>query len=193
MEPFIIFGGTMFWIIFAIFVVAMIASVEYDNGWAASIITAMMIVALMWAVEINVFTWAWSNPSMAITYFVGYFIAGTIWGITKWWFYCRKLLDVVKDIKVEFLNRHNITDNIIPDNKRDDFNAKVVNYTTYYDRYYPPQSMDHKTDWLMWATWWPFSFFWTMLNQPIKNMWLFIYSQLGGMMQKISDSVFKGV
>lgn len=194
MEPLIIFGGTVFWVIFVIFVIAMITSIEYDSGLGASIITAAMVVGLIWGAEINIFAWIWTNLFLAFTYFVGYFIAGAIWGTTKWWFYCHKLLDVVKDIKVEFLNKFNITDNVIPDNKRDDFEAKVLSdVSKYHDRYFPPRALDHKSDWLMWATWWPFSFFWTMLNQPIKNMWLFIYSHIGGLMQKISDSVFKGI
>ena len=193
MEPLIIFGGTIFWIIFAIFAVAMIASVEYDNGWMATIITAVMIVIIMWGVEFNVFAWVWDNPSTAIYYFVGYFVAGAVWGVSKWWFYCRKFLDVVKGIKVEFLNSNNISDDKIPENMKDKFEKEVVSNYNYNDSYYPPQAMDHKSDWLMWAMWWPFSFFWTMLNQPIKNLWLFIYSHLGGLMQKISDSVFKGV
>lgn len=194
MEPaFIIFGGTVFWVLAAVFFIALLLSIEYDNGWTASVLTVAMVVGLTWGVEINLFAWAWTNPASAFTYFVGYFIAGTVWAIMKWWFYCHKLLDVVKDIKVEFLNYYKISGDMIPDDKRDAFVSGVVKSHRYTDKHYPPQSMDHKSDWLMWATWWPISSFWTMLNQPIKNIWLFIYSRLGGMMQKISDRVFSEI
>ncbi len=194
MEPaLIVFGSTLFWVLSAIVFIALVASVEYDNGWFASVITAAALLTLWLGVEINIFMWVWDNPFTAFEYFVVYFIAGTAWAITKWWFYCHKLLDVVKDIKVEFLNNLSIGGDAIPDNQRDKFEQKVVCNPYYRNRYFPPQAMDHKSDWLMWATWWPVSAFWTILNQPIKNIWLFIYSRLGGLMQKISNHVFRGI
>lgn len=114
--------------------------------------------------------------------------------VAKWWFYCRKLLDAARDIKMEFLNNKNISGNDIPDDKRDEFIERLISHRSRYtDDHFPPQAMTHKADWMMWATYWPISCFWTMLNQPIKYIWQMIYSHLGNFMQKISNHVFKEI
>lgn len=190
---FIIFGGTMFWILAVIFFAALVTSIECDNGWVASTITIVIVITLLFGVDINVFVWIWNNPILAFEYFAVYFIFGAIWGVGKWWYYCRKLLNVARDYKVVFLNNRNISDNKIPDDMRETFGQKLTSSSHYTDIHYPPQALHHKSDWLMWATWWPVSFFWTMLNQPIKNIWLFIYVRIGGMMQRISNHVFKEI
>ena len=163
MEPaFIIFGGAMSYIIGVAVIIFLLLATEYDNGWAASGITAAAIITLAWGMDINIFSWVWDNPFTALERVAYYFALGAAWGVFKWWFYCIKLLDVVKDIKVEYMNRHKITGSTIPEDRSEDFANEVVGSRKYKDAYYPPQSLGHKADWLMWATWWPISCFWTM-------------------------------
>jgi len=190
MEPaFIVFGGTVFYTIVAIVFVALLVFIEYDMGWGASIVTLAAVLALTFGVEINIFVWTLANPWLAFKYLVYYFALGTGWAIAKWCFYCFKLRPIIKDAKIKFLNTHKIAGDKIPVDKKDEF-AKTVTGDPYYtDKNYPPQSMEHKSDWLMWATWWPTSFFWTILNQPIKNAWLFIYSRIAGTMQHIANKI----
>lgn len=192
-EPIILFGGFLFYALLAVFAVVVLACVEYDKGWGSFWTLVAFVVILSQLSDVAVMGYLMANPWSVAEWVAYYFVAGTVWGVVKWWFYCRKLLDVVRDIKIAFLNKHSIEGTDIPDAKRDNFIEMVKGSRAYPDYHFPPQAMDHKSDWLMWATYWPFSCFWTMLNQPIKHIWQFIYSHLGEFMQKISNAVFKEI
>lgn len=192
-EPFILAGGMMFYALLAVFAVVMLAAVEYDNGWGSVWALVIFVAILSQATDIAVIGYMMANPWSAAEWAVYYFVAGTVWGVAKWWFYCRKLLDVARDVKMAYLNSINVQGNEIPEDKREKFISGLLHTRQYTDNSFPPQAMEHKSDWMMWAAYWPFSFFWTMLNQPIKHIWQFIYSHLGSFMQKISNAVFKEI
>ena len=193
-EPFILVGSLFFYVLLTIFVVIMLALVEYDNGWASVWTVAIFALVVSQVTTFPLFTWLMANPFGALELAAYYFMLGAVWGIVKWYFYCLKLSGVAKDAKMLFLNKEGVTGNDIPKDKRKKFISELTRYdSAYTDNHFPPQAMAHKSDWLMWATYWPFSFFWTMLNQPIKYIWEFIYSHLGSVMQNISDKVFKGI
>ena len=186
-EPFMIVGGTIFWIVAAIFSVALLGCIEYQKGWWSSFLVAGFFTILYFASGINVISVVLANPMTAI-YYVGLYVAGgVVWGCVKWWFYSRKAVDVVKELKVKFLNEKKISGDTIPETSMDSFISSVLHSSRYHDEDYPPRFMKHKADWTMWATYWPLSFFWTMLNQPIKKLWNFVYSQVGQMMQNMTN------
>ena len=46
---------------------------------------------------------------------------------------------------------------------------------------------------LRWMSYWPWSFAWTMLKDPIRKAFLTIYRDIAAHLQKISDRAFRGV
>ena len=193
MEPLLAVGGIFFYIIVAVFLAVLLGCIEYQKGWWSSILVTAFCLVLYTVFGVNVVTLAVNNPWMIAPYVVGYFVVGSVWACVKWIFYSHKMLDIVKDIKMEYLNRHNISSNVIPEDKKEDFIYKVLANSKYHDEFYPPKFLKHKADWMMWATYWPLSLFWTMLDQPIKKLWNFIYSNIGQMMQNITDKMFENI
>lgn len=203
-DPFILFGGLSFWIISFFIAVAFIWCIEFDKSDGAVLLIVLSYAFLWGAVGINPIVYAWNNPITAFTYIGGYFLGGTVWTIVKWYFYLLRRRDEARKIRVYF------------DANCDDLNQKwknndEFNFTNwmndggstgsgasrcrraYNDRNYPPMATQHKGDILFWATYWPFSAFWTLLNDPIRRLWNAIYSVLGGILQRISNKVFADV
>jgi hypothetical protein len=56
----------------------------------------------------------------------------------------------------------------------------------------PPQAREHKSDIMLWMTYWPFSCLWTIINDPIRKIFRTIYTHIATSLQKISDRMFKG-
>ena len=53
-----------------------------------------------------------------------------------------------------------------------------------------PQVKNHKDDIIRWMTFWPFSFAWTMLSDPIRKAFRHIFYAIQGTLQRISDKMF---
>lgn len=200
-EPFILFGSISFWFISLVIAVVFVWCIEIDKSDGAFLMLLATYVFLWGAVGFNPIEFAWNNPLQSFAYVGGYFVGGMIWSIVKWYFYLLRRRDEAKKVRVYF--DANITKLQQDWKGSDEFNfvnwmnkgnhSKYRTQWEYNDCSYPPIAAQHKGDILFWATYWPFSAFWTLLNDPIRRLWNAIYSVLNGMLQRISNNVFKDV
>ena len=56
-----------------------------------------------------------------------------------------------------------------------------------------PLAMNHKSSITQWIAFWPVSFAWTIINDPVRKVANYIFSRIKGTFQKMSDSMFAGV
>jgi hypothetical protein len=56
-----------------------------------------------------------------------------------------------------------------------------------------PLSMQHKSSITQWIMFWPVSFVWTIINDPVRKIANYIFSRIKGTFQKMSDSMFAEV
>ena len=191
METFFAVGGIAFYALLAFFVVALLTSVNYDSGWWSTFITVGFFIALYFAIGFNVVTWTWVHPLLALQYVVEFLVCGVVWACVKMYFHALAMRDIARQVKVQFLNEYGLT--TITEDKKARFITEVKRHPKYTDSFYPPRVLDHKADWLMWATYWPFSLVWTLIDQPLKKLWRLIYSYIGNLMQTIVNKMFEKV
>lgn len=58
---------------------------------------------------------------------------------------------------------------------------------------YKPDHHRHRNRILRWMTFWPWSFVWTMISDPIRRAFKMIYQRLAGVFTSISENAFKGM
>jgi hypothetical protein len=58
------------------------------------------------------------------------------------------------------------------------------------ERSIPLRVSDHKAELYMWWACWPLSMVWTLLDDPLKRTWYFVYDNIGGLLQRISNNRF---
>jgi len=56
-----------------------------------------------------------------------------------------------------------------------------------------PLAMQHKSSITQWIMFWPVSFVWTIINDPVRKIANYIFSRIKGTFQKMSDSMFAEV
>lgn len=56
-----------------------------------------------------------------------------------------------------------------------------------------PVASLHKSTITQWIAFWPISFTWTMINDPVRKIANYIFSRIKGTFQRMSDSMFAGV
>jgi len=56
-----------------------------------------------------------------------------------------------------------------------------------------PLVRNHKGRIIAWMSYWPWSLFWTILNDPIRRLFRRIYYKIKSFLQGISEKVFKDI
>lgn len=113
----------------------------------------------------SIITYFIENPSAILWSFAGYLSLGVIWAFVKWYFYLHKR--VAKEMK----------------------NTTI----TEYSKVIIPTAGENKWRIISWMIYWPFSAVWTVINQPIKNAFNYIFIKLEGVFNSISKSMYKDV
>lgn len=107
------------------------------------------------------------NPLKTMFGILAYFVIGTGWGVIKWFFFVLRERDKVLE---------KVKNRILP--QRETIRA--------------PEAVDHKERIITWMAYWPFSMLWTLINDPVRRAFEWIYRRIGKFMQDISDKIFKG-
>lgn len=185
---FFVFWGLWWWILLGTFVIAEIIFLENDNGFGATVSLLTFGAAILFLGDWNPFPLMMVDPLWAIEMVGAYFLGGAIWAVAKWYFHGLNVRDEYRNIKERFFNSEGIVGDKIPQKLVNKW-ENIVNSKFPYG--VPPKARDNLATIMMWMTHWPFSFVWTILNDPIRRIFMFIYARLAGLMQKISDAIFK--
>lgn len=127
---------------------------------------------------------------------VAYFIIGTVWAFIKWWSFVKGERRRYDEVFCKFVRDHDIIDPISKWND-DQLRAleRAISDAGSYDNRIRvrPQVSDFKEDIFLWIGFWPFSAFWTIIDDPIRRICTAIYNLIGKRLQAISDSAWSGV
>jgi len=118
------------------------------------------------------FAYVVENPVATAMIVLGYFIAGTVWSIVKWYFH------------LKMLHRKGKWPTVYVDAPSGAFKDRILKAVA-------PKAKDNRSHILMWMSWWPFSALWTMVNDPVRKAFEWIFDSLEKTFDRISERVFK--
>lgn len=216
------FGTVWFWALFVVASIIILAAIENEKGLlATATFIAACIVFGVWG-DREIFGWIRHHPWKTAECVVGYFIAGTFWFITKWWRFVRKnrhkydeAFDLFKsdfqknDYQLHgmrvFRGGHDEHEKVMKEVQRrkatepdvvfkQEWTAHIGdgNYRGIFFEF-KPKYRSHKGQIFLWACYWPWSAFWTLLSDPIKKVWDGIIHSLRGFLEHISARSFRDV
>lgn len=186
-------GAIGFWLaLVAVFVLLCVFSEE--DGGRATLTFVLGVLFLQFLAKVDVFHYVKGNPLHFAFYAGIYILAGLAWSVLKWWRYVAKQHRIYNEAKKLFCEQFELDPSQplslemkerwadwLPSHSR----------THYRGESHVPQVTEHKADIIRWMTYWPFSFVWTLLNDPIRRFYEFVYDQVGVKMQKVADLMFK--
>ena len=180
----LVIGTTPFWILLFLYSCVLCWTLDHEDDDFGFGISTILLIAILLSFEFfsenKPFTYLWDHPWIAIEIFLGYFVIGAIWSIVKWWFSETNRFQLTKE---RFIEHHSIKGTNIPPEYMDRWDVYMTHAKTDPSR--------HKTRFLSWITYWPWSLIWTMINDPLKRLVKRIYQELLGTYQKITDRVWK--
>jgi len=213
-------GTLWFWLLLGVVTCVLFALIENERfGWATFTLAVALALLHLFG-NVNVIAFVRQQPLEFALCVLGYFFIGTVWGVVKWWFFVQKRRREYDEKKADFLARHQVAGTAIPPELKDEWFEACggsVRNEAYCDkcereggrgrcdhdsgRYkrvrqgtldLAPKARDHKGQILGWMTYWPWSLAWTLLDDPVKRAFKWIFHQIQGLLQQIADSAFKG-
>lgn len=190
------FGSMGFYTIsIAMFILVLALSENDYEYWAGGSLVGFFFV-MDWAGSFNIF----ADPILLLEYAAIYVVVGVFWSFASWVFYLYKVKETLISYRYKFLQKkgvQNVDDGTkVPDNMKLEF-YEYLKSKHYLSRYadnrtikLAPSFMDNKLMIGRWIIWWPTSFVWTMLSNPVVRFGHWIAARLKNVYQRISDRVF---
>jgi hypothetical protein len=203
-------GALGFWILLGILTFIILVAVAHDSGVSATVSVLITIIFFQWLGGFGsmAFQYAKENLWIVFIYAGGYLLIGLLWAIVKWWFLVSSYRRRYDSAKSRFLRQHSAEGSTIPNDLRDAWRKHVVDedlgfrnrtYLSYESEASQvvsalvPDVTQEKASIIRWLTYWPWSMLWTLIDDPVKRFFNFLYEQIGAFMQAIADRVFRGV
>jgi len=190
LAAFFLFGTYGFYLLLAL---AFIIATAFEENKHEFFALATLIIALACGQILKPVGLAIvAHPGYAALAAFGYFVLGTGWGVAKWVLFVRNNVEKFNEFKTDWVARREarikqmgVVRGTV--NESDElFQHELNNHGIEHN----PKIRDHKEDFLRWATFWPLSFVWTAISDPITKVFRHIYYSLQSTLQAISDRMF---
>jgi hypothetical protein len=124
------------------------------------------------------------RPMMLWKFVASYVVIGVIWMFVKWVVLVRRHRGQAEKILLAYKERHFIKNMAESD----------VHAAFEYDRHLekPPKAGHNKGKLVSWAYLWPFSIVGTIVGDWLKEVFIWIYARLGGILDWVSSRVWGG-
>lgn len=178
----------------AIIIIAVIMAVllEFEKeGWT-TILFSLGIALSLWVYKSEIWNFISTSPLSTLLFSLSYIVAGLVWSLFKWEVYIRNRVDVYESLKSEFLREKEIKNNW------NDWiyclNGHMGGH--FRDEYSPvqvadiiiPKANEKKSLIVSWISYWPMSLGATLLNNPFRKFFEWIYGMVSGIYDKIGSS-----
>jgi hypothetical protein len=173
-----------------------------EDGAKATITLILGALFLQFIARFDLLEYIREQPFTLLAYAGLYVAVGAGWSVLKWRFYVKSQRRIYDQLRKAFCAEHDITADFTDDQKR-----RWVDYLeSHYRvgrgpfRHYSssstskviPDVTENKAAILRWMTYWPFSMLFTLLNDPVRRLFEWVYESLGKTLQAMANRAFRG-
>jgi len=197
---------------------AILTEVEHW-GWASLTLVATL-VGLHFLHIFSVWDFVKSHTVEALLGTGGYVVIGVVWSFIKWFSFLLGFRDAYREqkenffafkrlpansnldaaLEEEFLKGLSGEDRYSHRYIEDEGGKKIANISprwwskvnTYRGNslHIKPKASNNKARITSWGTFWPFSMVGTIINDPLRRLWNFLWGQLKALYQRMADHLF---
>jgi hypothetical protein len=188
-------GSLWFWLLLIGEAILVLLLLEWEQGAIATLTFLATLLLLQFLGDVDIYGYVVQHPLTVVLGIAGYFALGTLWAIARWWFYVREQRGGYDELRSAFLRVHRLEpQSAMPEGLQYPWQQCLALAAKNRRRLdVRPLAARHKVDILRWMSYWPWSFSWTMFEDPVRKAFLLIYHQIAEYLQEISDRAFQGV
>lgn len=183
-------GTIWFWVLVGVGILLMFVWVEYSQSFLAGLSILIILLLLKFLGDVDAFGYIARNPSSVLGIAAGYFVIGPVWSFGKWWFYVRKQKEAYDEAYAlfqEMLQQYGSD----KDWQRRETKEQFIMASKPKIERYKPSALRNKNRVLTWMIYWPWSMAWTLISDPIKDIFEAIFRKLQSTYQGIADRAFQ--
>jgi len=190
-------------------IISMIVALEKEKeGWATFILSVALGIVL-WQNWFTIVDYVTYNLTQTILFSVAYIVVGIVWSFIKWNERVKAVFRKFKFIKDKFVKDNvAITENNFRDfvhkleyNFKDSDGTRTAFGSTKtmedISKKITPVGLEYKSLIISWISYWPLSVIGTLLNNPFRRLFEWIYDSLSGFYDNIANrhknEAFKGM
>jgi len=173
-------------------------------GWATVVLIAT-VAGVQWLNVFDIMRYVADNLLTSTLYVLGYLVVGIIWSFLKWFSYLMKFRDKFRETKTAFLIKRGVHlengqplpyNTAVPEHLKQDFAQYLREQYAYKTDYLElkngqkPVASKNKKKITAWMAFWPCSVISTLLNDPVRRVFRFLFNLFKGLYQKLADTVF---
>lgn len=182
-------------VLFVLFVIECLLLEVEHWGWA-TVTLILSGVALQLLGIANIWHFVTHHTVDALLYVAGYLAVGVVWSFVKWFSFLMGFRDKYREVKTEFFTSHGVPlDQALTKEQADEFNRVLMyqNWGSYrgINLSTRPTAVKNKRRITAWMSFWPFSMAGTIINDPIRRLFRFLFNQFKALYQRIADHVFR--
>jgi hypothetical protein len=181
-----------------LFVIAIVLTETEKFGWATVLLVGTVALGQFFHV-VDVLTWVRTHSTETILYALAYVGVGVVWSFIKWYSYLLNFRDKFRAHKEAFLVKRGLdpkTTSNIPTGMMEDFESYIRSAASWSDRHLfntltRPRAAENKSRIVSWMSLWPCSVIGTVLNDPVRRLFNFLFQHFKALYQKLADHVFR--
>jgi hypothetical protein len=192
-------------VLFVVFVVETILTETENFGWATVTLIALGVLSMVsghWFHTYSVIDFVRDHGVWTLVYVAGYLVVGVAWSFAKWFSYLMSFRDAFREQKEAFFKSKGLEGLLstapIPDEHLAAFKQFVHENVGWHSPHRNqlqllerPRAIRNKTRITAWASFWPFSFVGTVLNDPVRRLFNFLFNWFKALYQQLADYVFR--
>lgn len=189
-------------VLFALFVLECILTETENFGWATVTLVLCGVASAAlghWLHIYSVLDFIRDHGVWTLAYVGVYVCVGVVWSFAKWFSFLMGFRDSFRSLKEGFLKSRDMDPNgQVPDNLRSAFKDYIRQNAGWNNQYKHqlwemerPRASKNKARITAWSAFWPFSFVGTLLNDPVRRLFNFLFNQFKALYQKMADHVFR--
>lgn len=184
-------------------IIALIVFAE-DDGVKATVTLILGALFLQFIAKYDLVTFAKEQPFTLLLYGGLYVVLGLAWSVIKWAVYVKAQRRSYDRIRREFCTSRRIHqgDNFTPGEKKawaehlrshySDGRKTFKHYSSSDATIIIPDVTENKAAIIRWMTYWPFSMLYTLLNDPVRRLFEWVYESVGVWLQGMANRAFSG-
>ena len=184
-------------------IVTMISLEVEEEGWATTAVS-IALALLLWNYGRDIWSFVKDDYGVTLLFVLGYLVAGVVWSFLKWNEFVKKKINTFKKVRAELIvKRPEFSDTNGKDMGHLCDNLRVNGFSGMYGHNVKsmgelilkitPIGSENKAAIVAWISYWPLSLLATLLNNPFRRLFEYVYSLVANAYDKISEKHFKSL
>lgn len=202
MAEWLVIGGLIWWVVIAVYFVALWASVSNNSGIYSSLFTVGFLTLLQCAFGVDIIhhfmpPYSWNGFFHGVAWVVGWGLMGSVIAILFWSAFVDKATELYFQMRNDWLKSKGRTcsdDEALPEDLKEEWVKFVeIGYGERRRVCSTVQAKDHKAQILLWIGWWPIYGLDWIFNDMVKSFCKLIFNNIVGYLQEIANRKFRKV